>query len=259
MFFSVWLPVSLLFWTEAFCIWLCVACFISLPHWPVLHKGKGSSLHAVHLLLKRQVEYFQNECPYAVNDIKILARIPGEERTLYYSIRIGRCRFSQADFLKLLLVQPNPKERTSNISRKTICSFHHVQFITDTVFQTSRKPLAQIHGIDKTDKCLILHNLKLVNQYSVASCSSIYSGKTMTAQKKALSNKISWLNEEVSVKRVLLQEPIRLSIREMFPDEAFPFSLISKRKYLSHQLCYRLKIHKVTHLMTVIIISVVLT
>lgn len=81
----------------------------------------------------------------------------------------------------------------------------------------------------------------------------------MTAQKKALSNKISWLNEEVSVKRVLLQEPIRLSIREMFPDEAFPFSLISKRKYLSHQLCYRLKIHKVTHLMTVIIISVVLT
>lgn len=87
---------------------------------------------------------------------------------------------------------------------------------------------------------------------------AFYSGKT-TAQKKALSNKISWLNEEVSLERVLLQERVRLSIWESFPDEAFPFRLISKRKHLSHQLCYRLKIHEVTHLMTVIIISVVLT
>lgn len=35
-FLSIWLPVSLLIWTEAFCIWLPLACFISLLHCPVL-------------------------------------------------------------------------------------------------------------------------------------------------------------------------------------------------------------------------------
>lgn len=35
-----------------------------------------------------------------------------------YSIWIGRCQFSQADFLKLLLVQPYPKKDTEHKQEK---------------------------------------------------------------------------------------------------------------------------------------------